>query len=94
MVGNEGMKGCVGCGGKSELKQYAGIDLSAGEIVGHGVLLVGDVGYPKIRVDVVDAEKVEAVNAYPNVAEWRLAFTLLVVERTIAHAYVGTLVGR
>ena len=40
----------------SELEEHAAVDLSACQVVGYGILLVGDVGNPVVGVDVVDAE--------------------------------------
>ena len=78
----------------SELEEEAGVDLSAREVVGHGILVVGDVGHPIVGVDVADAQEVEAVEAEPDVAEDALALAAFVVEHAVAHADVGTLVGR
>ncbi len=47
----------------SELELHPYVDLPARKIVGHGILLTRHVGHPIIRIDVVYAEKVEAVNA-------------------------------
>lgn len=58
----------------SELKQYLSVYLSAGEIVGHGILLVGDIRHPIVRVDVAYAEKVQAVYAEPYILEYAFFF--------------------
>ena len=53
----------------SELDEETGVEEAAGEVVGDGVLLAGDVGDPKVGGDIADAEDVEAVEAEPYVAE-------------------------
>ena len=37
-----------------ESYKYSSIELAASKVVGHGILLVGDIGYPVAGVDVVD----------------------------------------
>ena len=80
----------------SELNEEAGVELAAGEVVGDGVLLVGDVGHPEVGGDVVQPEDVEAVAAEPYVAqvlaEATGAVAVLIVEEAVAHADVGTTV--
>ena len=79
---------------KSELECDFCVNLPAREIVGNGILLVGYVGNPVVRVHVVDAEQVESVNAEPDVAEDALLLLLLlVVQQPVAHADVDALVG-
>ena len=78
----------------SELKKYASVDLSSCKIVGYGVLLVGDIGYPIVGVDVVDAEQVEPVETEPDVLEGQFLVALLVVDETIGHTDIHTFVGR
>lgn len=79
----------------SEFSQDAEIQLSAREIVWDGILLVGHVGNPVIRVHVVDAKEVEAVHTKPDVAKWveLLLFVAVVVHCAVTHSYVGTLIG-
>ena len=71
--------------------------MAAGEVVGDGVLLVGDVGNPEVGGDIVEAEDVEAVDAEPHVAEAAqegLAVVFVfVVQQAVAHADVRTAVG-
>jgi len=78
----------------SELEEHAAVDLSACQVVGYGILLVGDVGNPVVGVDVVDAEEVEAVYYEPDVLEDGALLPVAVVEEPVAHADVYTLVGR
>ena len=53
----------------SKFDEEAGVELAAGEVVGDGVLLVGDVGDPEVGGDIVQAKDVEAVDAKPDVAQ-------------------------
>lgn len=76
-----------------EFYAHFGIELPAGEIVGHGVLMACDVGDPIVGVDVAYAEEVEAVEAEPHVAENALAVAVGVVEEAVAHADVDAAVG-
>ena len=52
-----------------EFKEHAGVEHTAGEIVGDSVLLIGDVSNPIIAVYIVDAEQVETVYAKPDIPE-------------------------
>ena len=45
-----------------ELKQYASVDLASSQVVGDGVLLVGNIGNPIIWIDVIDTKKIQAVH--------------------------------
>ena len=58
--------------GRLELKLGFHIDLAACKIVWHSILVVGDISHPIIRVDIVYAEEIQAVNAEPYIAEWIL----------------------
>ena len=81
-----------------EFHQYACVDSSAGEVVGHGVVVVVDVLYPIVGVDIVDAEDVERVNAQPDVLEVPACsgavMPVLVVEQAVGHSNVHATVGR
>jgi hypothetical protein len=50
-----------------KLYENAHIDLTTSEIVGYGVLLTGYIGNPIVRVHVVDAEEVQAIDTQPYV---------------------------
>ena len=56
-------------------------------------MLVGNVGNPVVRVDIVDAEEVEAVETQPDIADECLLLVILVVQGAEAHTDVGTFVG-
>ena len=73
----------------------AGVYHAACQVVGDGVLVVRDVGYPVVAADVVEAEDVEAIDTEPDVAQELAAakMTVLVVDETIVHADVETAVG-
>ena len=45
----------------SELYEQSPVDLPAREIVGDGILMVGNVSNPIVGVDIADAEDVETV---------------------------------
>ena len=78
----------------SKFQQQSAIDLATCEIIRNGKLLVGNVGYPIIGIDVVDTEKVETVHPQPYIPERTLLVgTLFIVIGTETHTYVGTLVG-
>ena len=62
-----------------EFEEQARINLSACEIVWHGILMARNIGYPIKRVYVVDAEEVEAIDAQPNVFTELFAGLFLVV---------------
>ena len=76
-----------------ELKEYFEIVCAVCEVVGHGVLLVCDVGYPVVGADIVDVEDVEEVCAEPYILERTAAGMAPGVEQAIAEAYVGAAVG-
>ena len=82
----------------SELHQHPYVDEAAGEVVGHGIVVVVDVLYPVIRVDIVDAKDVEGVDAQPYVPEPAAhacaVVALLVVKEAVGHTYVHAAVGR
>ena len=61
----------MGCG-LSALKvdRQFDVDLSARQIVRHGVLLSGDICNPVVGVYVVDAEEVQTLSSNPQVANW------------------------
>ena len=40
-----------------------------GEIVGHGILVVVNIGHPIIGIDVGKVEKIEDIEPYPNTLE-------------------------
>ena len=44
-----------------EFEYQSAVDLSACEVIGHGILCVIDVGHPIIRVYIVDTQQVKAV---------------------------------
>ena len=54
---------------QSEFKQQPCIELARGEVIGHGILLVVDIGDPVIRVDIRHVEQVEKVYAQPYIPE-------------------------
>ena len=60
--------------------------------------MVLGIGNPVVRVHVLYAEQVEGVKPKPYVAEMALPTimdgTFLVVDKSIAHAYVDTAIGR
>ena len=43
------------------------VKLSASKIVGHSILLSGNIRYPIVGVDVVDAKQIEALYAHPQI---------------------------
>ena len=49
-----------------KLYQHFCVDLASCQVVGHGILVVCDVGHPVVAVDIGDAEDVQAVNTYPD----------------------------
>jgi len=71
--------------------------LAACEVVGHGILVVGDVGNPIVGIDVVDAEGVEGIDADPDVLEGvgkgGAKMAVFVVQQTVGEADIDTLVG-
>lgn len=69
------------------------VDLSPGEVVRYGVLVVGDIGDPVVGVDIVDAEEVETVDAEPDGLAEGMVMALAQIEE-VGHADVGTAVGR
>ena len=76
-----------------EFEEQARINLSACEIVWHGILMARNIGYPIKRVYVVDAEEIQAVYTEPNVLERALLhLAVFVVQCTIAHTDIGSLV--
>ena len=76
-----------------EFEEQARINLSACEIVWHGILMTRNIGYPIKRVYVVDAEEIQAVYTEPNVLKWALFhLAVFVVQCTIAHTDIGSLV--
>ena len=77
----------------SEFHAQLGVDESACQVVGYGVLLVADVSHPVVGVDVVDAEEVEAIDAQPYTFQSEgCAFFVLVCQ--IAQSDVGSTIGR
>ena len=50
-----------------EIDREGEVELTAGEIVGNGPFLAGDVAYPVVGIGVVDAQQVEAIQADPDV---------------------------
>jgi len=64
-----------------EVHLQAHIELSAGKVVGHGILDAIDVGYPIVAAHVADVKQVEHVKPEPNALEvaeearcWFVAF--------------------
>ena len=51
----------------SQLYSNLSIDSSSRQVVGDGPLSRGDIRHPIVAVDVGYAEKVQAVNAQPNI---------------------------
>lgn len=86
------------CKYRLEVESDSSVDLSSCQVVGHGVLRVGDVGDPIVGIDIVDPEQIEAVDAQPDVlkhfAEATRDMSILVLKQSIAHANVYSLVGR
>ena len=72
-----------------ELHQYACVDEAAGEVIGYGVVIVVDVLYPIVGVDIVDAQQVECVNAQPDILEV-LAYACTVTPSSPCRAPCGT----
>ena len=76
----------------------AAVDLQAGEIVGHGVLRIADVGDPVVGVDVLDAQEIEGIESEPYVledfAEAVLNVPVFVFDEAVTHAHVHALVCR
>ena len=76
-----------------EFEEQARINLSACEIVWHGILMARNFGYPIKRFYVVDAEEILAVFTEPNGLKWALVhLAVFVVLCTIAHTDIGSLV--
>lgn len=75
-----------------ELEEDTAVYLPSCEIVRDGVLLVGYIGNPVVGVYIIDAEQIEAVDAYPYVLKYRFLVSLLVVECTETHTDIGTLI--
>ena len=78
----------------SKLKQYPAVNLSACQVIRNGVLLVAHVGNPVITIYIVHTKQVQAIYAQPDVLEDNLLLPFVVVQQTVAHAYVGAFVGR
>ena len=76
-----------------EFHEDSSVELSASQIIRHGILLVGDIGHPVIAVYVVDAEEVEAIHAERHILEEGLLLMILVVEQLVAHSDVGAAIG-
>jgi hypothetical protein len=47
----------------------AKVELASGQVVRNGKLGVGDIGYPVVGVDIVDAQQIQAVNTQPDILE-------------------------
>ena len=62
----------------SKFHQDTGIYHAAREVVGDGVLVVRDVGYPVVAADVVEAEDVETVQPEPDIAQHVAAAQVMV----------------
>ena len=78
-----------------KVQRYFGIELTAGEVVRHSILMVCDVGDPIVGIDVVMAEDVEAVNTYPDILQVELSVLLIsTLIRSEAHADIDTLICR
>ena len=77
-----------------KLYQHFCVDLASCQVVGHGILLVGDVSNPIIAVDIVDAKDVQTVNTNPHARMLQRWFAIGFSDGQIAHTDVGTFVGR
>ena len=83
----------------SEVDVEPDVDLTTGEIVGHGILDAVDVGYPIVVADVGYVEEVEEVESEPDalyVAEHAGACLPLfeLGEESVGESYVNTFVWR
>ena len=77
-----------------KFKPYTYIEKPAGKVVGNSILLAQDICNPVIRIDITDTEKVQTVDSEPNISEGTTGMTVIVIERTVAHADVYSLIGR
>ena len=68
--------------------------MTACEIIWHRILMIGHIGNPIVRVHVLYAQKVQTINAEPNVAEYRFSFTFLIVEQSVTHTDISSFVCR
>ena len=82
----------------SELNGEAGVDESAGEVVGYGELRAFDVCDPIVGVHVVDSEEVEAVESEPEVfdgfSDTACDVSVFVFDDAVTHSDVHALVSR
>ena len=85
-------------GACSELNSEAGVDESAGEVVGYGELCAFDVCDPIVGVHVVNSEEVEAVESESEVfdgcADAARGVPDVVFDGAVTHADVHALIGR
>ena len=65
-------------GADLEFNRDAPIDLSSCEIVRNGILLSGNVRYPIVGIDIVDAEEVQKVYSKPDVLEDSVAAAIMI----------------
>ena len=79
---------------RSKFELHPDVYLSACKVVWYGVLLVGYICNPVERIDVVDAEEIQAVNAKPYIAEDVFLLAFVVVEHPVAHTNVCPFVCR
>ena len=78
----------------SELELHPCVHLSASQIIWYGILLIRYISNPVERVDVVDAEQVQTVDAEPDVAEYAFSLLPFVVKQPVAHTDVSPFVCR
>ena len=76
----------------SELEEDTPVEHAARKVIGHGILLIGNIGYPVVAIYIIDAEQVQAVYTEPDILEGHLLATVLVVQQTVTHTELPILI--
>ena len=76
-----------------KFQENAGIELATRQIIRHGILLVGYIGYPIVAVHVVDAEEVQTIYSQHHILQEVLLLPAAVVEQLITHTDICTAIG-